>query len=324
MNDYREEVARFGEKNGLVGILTLPAENGGASAPVSPSPARPAVLILTAGLLHRAGPNRLYVKIARRLAHAGFVVLRFDFSGIGDSLPRADNLPLPVAAPLEVADAMNYLIARGLAENFILVGHCSGALVSLLASQKDARVAAIALINPEGGDQRWTEYDRIKKESQYYANYYGRDAMQDRDKWRRVLTGKASYGKIASNLVNGVFLMRLRALRFRLENGKGASSEEASAENRAMAEEHFMPLLGRGGAMLLLFSSGSSGLAQWRAQLGPELPRMEREYDLQLHLLTESDHLITPVAAQQQVCREIEAWATQFVLQAATPDNTGT
>jgi len=316
MNGYREEVARFGAQNGLVGIVTLPT---GEAAPTTD---RPAVLILTAGLLHRAGPNRLYVKIARKLARAGFVVLRFDFSGIGDSLPRADNLPLPQAAPLEVGDAMQYLAARGLADRFILVGHCSGALVSLLASQKDERVAAITLINPEGGDQRWTEYDRVKKESQYYANYYGRDALQDREKWRRLLTGKASYGKIASNLVNGVLLMRLRTLRFRMTNGKGAAVEEATDEQRAMVQEHFMPLLGRNGSMLLLFSTGSSGLTQWRAQLGPELQRMEREYNFRLRLLAESDHLITPVDAQQQVCDEIEQWARHLVLQ-GTHDKSG-
>jgi hypothetical protein len=61
----------------LVGILSRP--------PAGVDPAMPGVLLLNAGRIHRVGPNRLYVAIARRLAAMGFAVCRFDLSGIGDS-----------------------------------------------------------------------------------------------------------------------------------------------------------------------------------------------------------------------------------------------
>jgi pimeloyl-ACP methyl ester carboxylesterase len=311
MNSYQEEIARFGPNNGLTGILTFPSSVGNGASPKGEG--RPAVIILTAGLLHRVGPNRLYVKLARRLAAEGFSVLRFDFSGIGDSQPRADNLPMMEAAPSEVGDAMEYLAGRGIATHFLLAGHCSGALLSLLKSQSEPRVIGIVMINPEGGDQQWTDYDYAKKESQFYANYYGREALHDAERWRKFLTGKVNYGKIASNVVNGVIGQRLRSLRLRSKSGADAVDTVANEQARALAREYFAPLLERGGAMLLLFSAGSSGLTQWRAKLGAELPRMEQEYNLTLRLLPQSDHLLTPIESQMRACDEISNWARQFL-----------
>jgi alpha/beta superfamily hydrolase len=67
----------FGRTRSLVGIITDPPE-------AERDPQRPAIVCLNAGIIHRVGPHRLYVKMARTLAAMGFVVLRFDFSGIGD------------------------------------------------------------------------------------------------------------------------------------------------------------------------------------------------------------------------------------------------
>ena len=73
-----EQVLLFGTNRCLVGMLTEPEK--------SQVPADlPAFILFNAGLLHRVGPNRLHVTLARRLARRGFPVLRFDFSGIGDS-----------------------------------------------------------------------------------------------------------------------------------------------------------------------------------------------------------------------------------------------
>ena len=70
-----EEVTRFGSNGSLVGIL---------SRPMRSNRNLPAILLLNAGLVHRVGPNRIYVRLARHFAALGFSVLRFDFSGIGD------------------------------------------------------------------------------------------------------------------------------------------------------------------------------------------------------------------------------------------------
>ncbi len=70
----KESAFKFGKYESLVGIISDPF--------VDPNN-RPAVIILNSGLLHGVGPNCLHVKIARKLASVGFVVLRFDLFGIG-------------------------------------------------------------------------------------------------------------------------------------------------------------------------------------------------------------------------------------------------
>ena len=78
----REQAILLGPRRSLVGVLTPPVEG---------SPPRDrAVVILNSGIIHRVGANRLHVELARELARAGFRVLRFDLSGIGDSPARSD------------------------------------------------------------------------------------------------------------------------------------------------------------------------------------------------------------------------------------------
>ncbi|HEY5972738.1 MAG TPA: hypothetical protein VIT22_12400, partial [Pseudoxanthomonas sp.] len=64
------------------------------------------VVLLNAGLIHRVGPFRLYVRLARELAESGFDVLRFDLPGIGDGQPgsHASNDSF-IAEALDAAQA---------------------------------------------------------------------------------------------------------------------------------------------------------------------------------------------------------------------------
>src|SRR5438045_1954876 len=95
----REEAVLFGEFRSLVGIVTEPTTQ-------HPHLARQAVILLNPGIVHRVGPGRIYVKIARALAKMGFVILRFDLSGIGDSAVRHDNLRFEKSAGRETHEAM--------------------------------------------------------------------------------------------------------------------------------------------------------------------------------------------------------------------------
>jgi alpha/beta superfamily hydrolase len=78
----KETAIRFGKFDTLIGVITEP------DTPAQDN--RPIIILSNAGLIHRIGPNRIYVKLARLLAEDGYCVLRFDLSGVGDSLPSAD------------------------------------------------------------------------------------------------------------------------------------------------------------------------------------------------------------------------------------------
>jgi alpha/beta superfamily hydrolase len=149
----RQRVVKFGTVAPLTGILTEP-DNGAAREST-------AVIILNSGILHHVGANRLHVQLARRLADLGFASLRFDFSGIGDSEARRDNLSFEQSAPRETQDAIDYLAKSHGLESVVLTGLCSGADVAHLTAVADSRVVGLGLLDP------WAYRTRA-----YYIHYY--------------------------------------------------------------------------------------------------------------------------------------------------------
>ncbi len=135
-----ERVVEFGPDSSLVGILNQPRKDAAANSGTT-------VILLNSGTLHRVGPCRLYVRIARRLAECGIGSLRFDFSGIGDSPPRADGKPFHEYSINEVGDAIEYLIKTGAGNNFVLLGMCSGADTAWYSAVADERVKGIVLLD---------------------------------------------------------------------------------------------------------------------------------------------------------------------------------
>ena len=85
------------------------------------------------------------MKLARALADAGFPVLRFDFSGIGESEARSDSLPYNERTAREARAAMD-LLSRSGADRFLIFGICSGADNGLRVAVAERRVLGIALV----------------------------------------------------------------------------------------------------------------------------------------------------------------------------------
>jgi dienelactone hydrolase len=129
----REEVVRFGPNDELVGVLSHSEAASGT-----------AVLILNAGVLHRVGPHRLHVLLARRLAERGLAALRLDLGGIGDSVASTDAATFRESAVADTRLAMSGVAAR----RHVLFGVCAGADNALATALVDDRVAAIVLVDP--------------------------------------------------------------------------------------------------------------------------------------------------------------------------------
>jgi hypothetical protein len=135
----KERALRIGKPTPLIGI---------ASEPDNFNPDLPAVLILNSGVMHHVGTCRLSVKIARAIADKGLLVVRFDFSGIGDSEPRRGALSFEESSIAETREVMDYLQkTRGISQ-FILYGLCSGADASYCTGLADERVVGMMKIDP--------------------------------------------------------------------------------------------------------------------------------------------------------------------------------
>jgi pimeloyl-ACP methyl ester carboxylesterase len=134
-----EVCCQFGEHDRLAGIVTQPA----AAA------ARGLCVLVNAGMVAKSGPWRLYVEVARQLAHAGVATLRFDLGGIGDSRREQSDGPLRERTALEIRAAVDELARQHPDGRGVIVGGvCSGAEDALRYAEQDPRVTGVVLIDP--------------------------------------------------------------------------------------------------------------------------------------------------------------------------------
>src|ERR1700683_3003922 len=97
-----DQAVMIGARQTLVGVVTQPAEHEPGD--------RPVFVILNSGIIHRVGHHRMYVTLARALAEAGYQVLRFDLSGIGDSKCRGDGLSPLEGVLADVREVVDWLV----------------------------------------------------------------------------------------------------------------------------------------------------------------------------------------------------------------------
>jgi len=268
----REYVAFLGSRRSLVGIVTDPEHF---------DPARPAVLLLSPARLLRCGANRLYVKLARQLADAGLLTLRFDFSGTGDSLPRQDDVPKNQANILEAVEAMDYLQAEYGVRQFLAIGLCQGAWTAFHAAVRDARVVGLGLINPDTLSQN--------RNSAALRNVQSRPVLQSLKQpssWIRLILGRADY--------RNKFAMMRTLVRDRLSPRRlSAEIDEVTARLRALDA--------RGVSVLVAMADDDPS----RVYMKPILNKVSVSEEI----VPSGEHMFTPLASQRLLLDAIERWA---------------
>lgn len=140
-----QTLERFGPDDRLIGVLS------GTAATATP------VLVLpNAGLVPRAGPFRLHVEIAERLARRGLRTFRFDLPGAGESPHLAG-----IDARAATRSALDHLCARDIATRFVVGGVCSAADRGWIAAREDARVVGALLLDGVAFTGPWFQFARI-------------------------------------------------------------------------------------------------------------------------------------------------------------------
>lgn len=147
MTPGREDIVDLGD--GVFGILSRPAATQAN---------RTGVVIFNSGMLHRPGPFRLHVRLARRLAELGYPTLRFDFPGVGDSLPRATRPMVEITG--EIVERMQQLTGCA---RFVVGGICSAADQGWQLALLDARVAGVLLVDGLARKGRYFVVGRLRR-----------------------------------------------------------------------------------------------------------------------------------------------------------------
>jgi dienelactone hydrolase len=266
-----EKAVLLGKRKSLVGVIAQPTTLRPADAP--------AIVIFNTGIIHRVGHNRMYVTMSRALATAGFAVLRFDFSGIGDSEPRQDWLSPLEGSLADIREALDWVEATCQASRFILIGMCSGADHAILYIPSDPRIAALVLIDPS-----------IPPTARYYLGYIGQRLVRLRS-WINAATGRSRIvRKLAARLL-----------------GVASQPQVAGDFGLDKLERAYGNAVDRGISMLAVFT-GDSTRQTYRNQMIDAFPNVPFGKQLQLHFFPDSDHTFTSGDSRSKLIGTIVGW----------------
>src|SRR5690606_30061666 len=112
-----------------------------------------------------------------------------DLSGVGDTPARAGERSIMERWAAEARAAMDYMRASSLADEFIVVGNCSGAAMSFFTAHRDTRVVGAVLIN----------FPAEKTPLRYFLKL----ALTSPKIWRRIFRGTVKYRSVLKSLGRG-------------------------------------------------------------------------------------------------------------------------
>ena len=279
----------------LFGIVTEPPE--GASC-------KGIVILTNAGADYHIGASGINVLLARRWARAGYVVLRMDLAGLGDSNTRPgrpDNEVFPPAAVDDIRAARQWMRTRYGNHDLSLVGLCSGAFHAMQAAFAALPIKRTIMVNPE--TYFWSEdksiYDRQTVELVRQRDT-PRAGLLSPESWKRLVRGE-----IDLRYLLGTYLGRLtlalesairdaaRRLRIPLPNDLGSQLEACGA---------------RGTRLTFVFARGEPGLDLLRLQGGISIGRLGDR--CRIHIIDNADHVFSKLESRKTLIEILSAELT--------------
>ena len=295
-NSLGEEPIVFGQDDSLFGILNSPQ----GSKPAAAETKRPAIILINAGTVHRIGPHRLYVRMAREWAQLGFHVFRVDLSGIGDSVVEPgtnENLCYPRRGIDDVRTAMKLLEERIGVRQFILSGLCSGADIAFQSAFQDPRVIGAVMMNP----RTFCVHDLEMVETQSRTRYF-KDSMASKEKWLRLLRGEVDLTRTIRVLVPDL-IGRAQAKFAKKPNTAvtATNGEKTQAQPANDVPGCLKTMVLRGVNTYLVAAEKDPGVDYVDAHFGKKMKALEKVSGFRRTNFKGTDHTFTSLYAQQVV-----------------------
>jgi alpha-beta hydrolase superfamily lysophospholipase len=272
----KERPVFFGADAELFGVVTEPRRG---------EIRRRGVILVNAAADNHIGAARMYVALARRWARRGYVVMRMDFAGIGDSATRPtrpDDDVFPPTALDDMRAAIDLMRKRYGVGEMTIAGLCSGGYHALRAAVAALPVNRILLVNPQ--NFFWKQGDSLG-DLQLYEVVHNPGLYKERmfslGAWRRLLSGQVNLLRIVKIYAQRPVLALQSALRYvahrlriRLPNDLGWELEEVAA---------------RGIQTTMVFARGEPGLELLRIQGGTAAVRRLGD-KCRVRILDSGDH----------------------------------
>lgn len=230
-----------------------------------------AVVLFNAGLIHRIGPFRLHVQLARRLAEQGFDVFRFDMPRHGDA--SAGNHDTKASM---IDEALNAVQAATGVHGFVVGGICSAADLGWRTALADHRVQGLLLLDSMAVQNRWFRWGQLRL-------VLNRSPLR----WPG---------------------MALRFLKTEPQDAPGLQDYRDWPEPAQFIEQAGQ-MLERGVRILALYTGGVSYYLLHSRQLDATFGRFRRHRGLDVEFWPKVDHLIFSTVDREAVMERIERWA---------------
>jgi len=290
----REKALVLGDDRSMIGISSDPEHEL--------DPRRPALIVLNSGLVHRIGPYRVSVKVTRRAAQEGFLAVRFDLSGVGDSEARRDASSFEERWIADTRTVMDHITRTRGVKEFVLMGLCSGADNSFQTARRDERVVGVVLLD-----------GYAYKTPGYYARYYGRRAL-DRQVWKRF--GRSVLERTRAAVRRGIVPSRSQDGIAPAPDASGLGGpkhehvpqyvREFPARDQVAA--NLRDMIARGVRLYFIHSGGMERFYNYEDQLRDAFTDVDFQDRLTLDYFANADHTFTELHNQRVLIDSIGGW----------------
>lgn len=257
----------FGPGRQLVGILSG-----------DPASSAPLVVLPNAGLIPRAGPFRLHVELAERLAVHGIRTFRFDTPGVGEA-PRIAGCGMREAT----IAALDHLAGHHAAERFVVGGVCSAADLGWATATCDRRVVGLLMLDGISYTGFWFHFARV-----------GGALRRGPRAWSGIaarLLGRAAAGVAAAATGAPPF-----------------TASDRGWPGRREARRQFAALVRRGTRSLWVYTGGYADLFLHPRQFTAMFGRVAHDRRVEMHYWPDCDHTFYARRHRERLLDTIEQW----------------
>jgi len=248
---------------------------------------RRGVILLNAGADYHIGANGMHVDLARHWARRGYVALRMDLAGLGDSGTRPgqpDDEVFPAAVLDDIRTAVDFLRQRYGVRDVTLFGLCSGAYHALRAAAAGVPVNRILMVNPQ--NYFWKEgttLDDLQLAEVVHNPGLYRRRIFSGAAWKKLFGGRVDIWRIAKIYFYRPLLALESSLRdmarrthIRLPNDLGRELEEIHT---------------REVRIVFVFARGEPGIDLLKIEGGSSVKRLGES--CRIHIIDGADHIFS-------------------------------
>ncbi len=288
-----ERIINFGKSSSLSGILSYSET----------SKPKFCIVYLNAGIVHKVGPNCIYVNLSRNLCMEGIWGFRFDYSGLGDNINEGDDTSSEDKKLSEIEQSIDTINKETGISKFIIIALCSSSSVALdafklIKAVKGAVIIDGLFLGNSGGKELIME--AIKR---CRIRYY-KKSLKSVIRWKKLITGKSKVlNKKSIHVIINLFYEKL-SHRFRTTT----KTKDVDAINQSAR-----PILKWGEIVTdkkvyLIFTEGGYMYDLYNLSLKKGLIAKSSNNNYKMEFIKNIDHTFTPKWSQEELISKIKFW----------------